>query len=64
MNPMLRHISDTASATADGTILGVMTLFFLGFFLMWTWWAFRPAHRQAMTEASFLPLHDDNGGER
>lgn len=58
MNPLIR---EAAGAVHMGWLLGVMTVVFFAFFLGWVWWAWSPANRKLMDEASRLPFND--GGD-
>ena len=55
MNPIFKA---AAEATTGGWLLGVMTIVFLAFFILWTWWAYRPANRAKMAAAALMPLDD------
>jgi cbb3-type cytochrome oxidase subunit 3 len=57
MNPIY---SAAADAMQSGLLMGLMTAFFLVFFLGWTWWAYRPSAASDMEAASRMPL--DDGG--
>ncbi|MCB9758502.1 MAG: cbb3-type cytochrome c oxidase subunit 3 [Alphaproteobacteria bacterium] len=59
MNHITRAIAESASA---GWLVGLSTAIFIGFFLAWTWYAYRPANRQAMEDAARIPFED--GDER
>ena len=53
-----------AEANQLGWLMGFTTLLFMGSFGVWVWWAFAPAHRAFLEEASRLPFDDDPGDPR
>jgi cbb3-type cytochrome oxidase subunit 3 len=42
--------------------MGLLTVFFLAYFIGWAWWAFLPKNKQRFEEAAHMPLSD--GGEQ
>lgn len=58
MNPLLR---EAAESVRLGWVLGLMTVLFLGSFLLWIWWAYRGRNRERWEADSRLPFND--GGE-
>ena len=58
MNPLL---NEAARSVELGWLLGVMTIFFLVFFLAWVWYAYAPSNKELMDEMAQMPLSD--GGE-
>jgi len=58
MNPLLR---EAAASVRLGWLLGLMTLLFLGSFVLWIWWAYRGKNRERWEADSRLPFTD--GGE-
>ena len=58
MNPLIR---EAAQSVQMGWLMGIMTVVFFGVFLFWVWYAYAPAHRADMDEASRMPL--ENGGD-
>ena len=55
MNPVLELAADSVRL---GWLMGIMTVFFLGSFLAWVWWAYTPKHKTMMDEAARLPFTD------
>jgi cbb3-type cytochrome oxidase subunit 3 len=55
MNTLIR---EAASSVEMGWLLGVMTVFFLAFFLGWTWWAYHPKNKERLEEAGRIPFND------
>lgn len=55
MNPIFREAGNTVQG---GTLMGIMTVAFLVFFIGWTLWAFWPSRKETMREASMLPFDD------
>jgi len=58
MNPLLK---EAAESVRLGWILGVMTVLFLGSFVVWTGWAWSDRNKARMEADSRLPFND--GGE-
>ena len=58
MNTLLK---DAAESVGMGWLLGFMTLVFVGVFVGWAWYAFRPRHRSLMEELGRMPFSD--GGD-
>ena len=58
MNPVFRGAAEMAQG---GWLMGVMTAVFFFFFLAWAFYAYRPANRDLMDEASRMPF--DDGGD-
>lgn len=66
MNPVVESARDVlATSAAEGTLMGVMTVVFLGFFVAWAVWAWLPSNKETMDAAARMPLDDGapNGGE-
>ena len=66
MNPVINQAKEVlAASAAEGTLMGVMTIVFLGFFVGWAVWAWLPANKENMDAASRMPLDDGapTGGE-
>jgi cytochrome c oxidase cbb3-type subunit 4 len=59
VNPLLEAAAQSVSL---GWFMGLLTVFFLGCFIGWTWWAFSPKNKQRFEEAARMPLSD--GGEQ
>ncbi|UCD24266.1 MAG: cbb3-type cytochrome c oxidase subunit 3 [Gemmatimonadota bacterium] len=59
MNPLLREAAESISL---GWLAGLVTVFFLAWFIGWTWWAFSPKNKQKFEEAARMPLSD--GGDQ
>lgn len=55
MNPVFKAASE---ALTQGWLMGGMTVVFMMFFALWTWWAYRPANREAMAAAALLPFDE------
>lgn len=47
-----------AEGIQNGWIMGLMTAVFLGFFMVWTYWAYRPSNRSNLDRAARLPFED------
>jgi len=61
----MNHILETAASNVGlGWMLGLMTAFFLMWFVGWTVWAFLPANKRKMEEAARLPLLDGGDSEQ
>ena len=58
MNPVFK---EAAEHVRLGWLMGIVTLVFLVSFVGWIWWAWSDRNRQALDEASRMPLSD--GGE-
>jgi cbb3-type cytochrome oxidase subunit 3 len=66
MNPVINQAKEVlAASAAEGTLMGVMTIVFLGFFVGWAVWAWLPANKGNMDAAARMPLDDGapTGGE-
>lgn len=67
MNPVFEKARDVlAHSAAEGTLMGVMTVFFFGIFCAWAAWAWAPRNRERLDAAGRLPLDDTDaraGGE-
>lgn len=61
MNPVFKA---AAAGIEQGTLMGVMTLFFLAIFTAWVLWAYAPSNRGRFEAASRLPFDDEDGGSR
>lgn len=59
MNPVIAAAAESISL---GWLMGLMTAFFVIWFVAWTWWAFSPKNKQRFEEAARMPLSD--GGEQ
>ncbi len=59
MNPLIEAASRSVSL---GWVMGLLTVFFLAYFIGWAWWAFLPKNKQRFEEAAHMPLSD--GGEQ
>jgi cbb3-type cytochrome oxidase subunit 3 len=58
----MNHILQAAAENVRlGWVLGVMTVFFLLWFIGWTVWAFAPRNKALMDEVARMPLSD--GGD-
>ena len=55
MNPIYSAASD---GIQGGTLMGLMTAFFLAVFVFWTWWAYRPSAAENLNAAAAMPLDD------
>lgn len=58
MNPLFAEAAETVQGA---WVMGVMTAFFLIFFVAWTVWAYSPKRKAEMDEAARMPF--DEGGE-
>jgi cbb3-type cytochrome oxidase subunit 3 len=58
MNPLIEQASE---AIGLGWLAAIMTVLFIGGFLGWVWYAYRPANRQKFEDAAMLPFEE--GGE-
>ena len=58
MNPILQAAAERVNL---GWLMGLMTVFFLAWFIGWTVWAFHPKNKQRMEDAARMPLSD--GGD-
>lgn len=58
---MNQVIQAAAESVQLGWLMGIMTIFFIIWFLGWTWWAFSPRNKEKMEEAAKMPLSD--GGD-
>lgn len=47
-----------AETIQGGTLMGVLTVVFVAFFVAWTWWAWRPSNRAGMEAAARIPFDD------
>lgn len=66
MNPVINEAKEVlAASAAEGTLMGVMTVVFLGFFVGWAVWAWLPGNKKNMDAAARMPLDDGDltGGE-
>jgi cytochrome c oxidase cbb3-type subunit 4 len=45
-----------------GWLAGLVTVFFIVWFVGWTWWAFSPKNKEKFEEAARMPLSD--GGDQ
>ena len=59
MNPI---IEAAQTSVQHGWVMGVMTIFFLFFFVAWAFWAWAPGNRSRMDAAARMPLEDDGPG--
>ncbi|HMV67541.1 MAG TPA: cbb3-type cytochrome c oxidase subunit 3 [Myxococcota bacterium] len=59
MNPVTEAAAQQASY---GWLMSGITALFFVMFMMWTWYAYRPANRARHDEAARLPLQDDELG--
>lgn len=59
MNNPLVHAA--RELVQGGTLMGVMTVFFLLFFVAWALWAYHPNRKHELDEAARMPFSD--GGE-
>jgi len=59
MNPIYR---EAAVQFGDATFMGVLTILFIGVFLGWAWWAWRPANRELMERYGAMALDDEPPG--
>lgn len=55
MNPLKLA---AAEQVQGGWIMGVMTVAFLVFFVVWTWWAYSKHNREAFEQAARMPLEN------
>ncbi len=53
MNPLLREAAESISL---GWLAGLVTAFFIVWFIAWTWWAFSPKNKKKFEEAARMPL--------
>jgi cbb3-type cytochrome oxidase subunit 3 len=58
MNQILQA---AAEGVRLGWLMGLMTVFFLAWFIGWTVWAFAPRNKAMMDEVARMPLSD--GGD-
>lgn len=58
MNQILQA---AAEGVLLGWLMGLMTVFFLAWFIGWTLWAFAPRNKALMDEMARMPLSD--GGD-
>jgi cytochrome c oxidase cbb3-type subunit 4 len=58
VNPLLREAAESISL---GWLAGLVTAFFIVWFIAWTWWAFSPKNKKKFEEAARMPLSD--GGD-
>jgi cbb3-type cytochrome oxidase subunit 3 len=58
---MNQVIQAAAESVQLGWLMGIMTIFFILWFVGWTWWAFSPRNKEKMEEAARMPLSD--GGD-
>jgi cbb3-type cytochrome oxidase subunit 3 len=58
---MNQVIQAAAESVQLGWLMGIMTVFFIVWFVGWTWWAFSPRNKEKMEEAAKMPLAD--GGD-
>ncbi len=58
---MNQVIQAAAESVRLGWLMGIMTIFFILWFIGWTWWAFSPRNKAKMEEAARMPLSD--GGD-
>lgn len=56
MNPIFHAAKDAHDL---GGLGAAMTVAFFVCFLGWTWWAYRPAHREQMEAYGRIPLEED-----
>ncbi|UCG89456.1 MAG: cbb3-type cytochrome c oxidase subunit 3 [Gemmatimonadota bacterium] len=47
---------------SHGWLAGLVTVFFVAWFIGWTWWAFAPKNKQKFEKAARMPLSD--GGDQ
>ncbi len=59
MNPL---VEAAARLISLGWLMGLMTVFFISWFAVCTWWAFSPRNKEKFEEAARMPLSD--GGEQ
>lgn len=52
-------IQAAQQAANDGLLLGIMTVFFFGFFAAYAVWAWWPGNREHMEKMASAPLDDD-----
>ena len=57
MNPLIRELAE-AMAPESGTVMGLITLSFMGLFLAWAWYAYAPSRSGLMDTYGRLPLDD------
>jgi len=58
----MNHIIQAAAESVQlGWFMGIMTIFFILWFVGWTWWAFSPRNKEKMEEAARMPFSD--GGD-
>ena len=55
MNPIINQARELVQG---GTLMGLMTVFFLLFFVGWTLWAYNPNRKHELDEAAQLPFGD------
>jgi len=58
---MNQIIQAAAQSIQLGWLMGLMTIFFILWFLGWTWWAFSPRNKEKLEEAARMPFSD--GGD-
>jgi cytochrome c oxidase cbb3-type subunit 4 len=59
VNPLIEAAANSVSL---GWVMGIATVFFLAWFVGWTWWAFSPRNKERFEEAARMPFSD--GGEQ
>jgi cytochrome c oxidase cbb3-type subunit 4 len=55
-------IDAAADSVTLGWLMGLVTVFFIAWFVGWTWWAYSPRNKEKFEEAARMPLSD--GGEQ
>lgn len=55
MNPVINQARELVEG---GTLMGLMTIFFLLFFVGWTLWAYNPNRKNELDEAARMPFSD------
>lgn len=59
MNPLTHAAAEQVSS---GWPMSLVTVVFLGIFLGWTWWAWRPANREYIDQLGRMVLDDEPTG--